>query len=88
MSRGKLVVLQNKAPWWNVQRGIYELDFNGRVTRDSVKNFQIAHPDDLDYLVRQFGRVAAGTFIMDFCFPLCPLQAFPVCLSSFDGKLA
>lgn len=50
MSRGKLVVLQNKAPWWSVQRGIYELDFNGRVTRDSVKNFQIAHPDDRELL--------------------------------------
>lgn len=45
-----LVVLQNKAPWWSVQRGIYEFDFNGRVTRDSVKNFQIAHPDDRELL--------------------------------------
>lgn len=41
-----------------------------------------------DYLVLQFGRVAPDTFTMDFRFPLCPLQAFAICLSSFDGKLA
>lgn len=41
-----------------------------------------------DYLVLQFGRVAPDLFTMDFCFPLCPLQAFAICLSSFDGKLA
>lgn len=41
-----------------------------------------------DYLVLQFGRVAPDMFTMDFCFPLCPLQAFAICLSSFDGKLA
>ncbi|OWK16512.1 TULP2, partial [Cervus elaphus hippelaphus] len=41
-----------------------------------------------DYLVLQFGRIAPDTFTMDFRFPLCPLQAFAICLSSFDGKLA
>ncbi|XP_070080774.1 tubby-related protein 2 isoform X4 [Equus caballus] len=86
-SRG-LVLLQNKAPSWSDESGAYVLDFHGRVTRASVKNFQIVHPDDPDYLVLQFGRVAPDTFTMDFRFPLCPLQAFAICLSSFDGKLA
>ncbi|XP_030874270.1 tubby-related protein 2 isoform X1 [Leptonychotes weddellii] len=83
-----LVLLQNKPPSWSDESGAYVLDFHGRVTRASVKNFQIVHPDDPDYLVLQFGRVAADTFAMDFRFPLCPLQAFAVCLSSFGGKLA
>uniref|UniRef100_A0AAA9TZM9 Tubby-like protein n=1 Tax=Bos taurus TaxID=9913 RepID=A0AAA9TZM9_BOVIN len=83
-----LVLLQNKAPSWNDESGAYVLNFHGRVTRASVKNFQIVHPDDPDYLVLQFGRVAPDTFTMDFRFPLCPLQAFAICLSSFDGKLA
>ncbi|XP_053066007.1 tubby-related protein 2 isoform X5 [Acinonyx jubatus] len=83
-----LVLLQNKAPWWSYRSGAYVLNFHGRVTRASVKNFQIVHPDDTDALVLQFGRVAPDTFTMDFCFPLCPLQAFAICLSSFDGKLA
>ncbi|XP_072463429.1 tubby-related protein 2-like isoform X1 [Notamacropus eugenii] len=83
-----LILLQNKAPSWSRQSGAYVLDFNGRVTRASVKNFQIVHPDDSEYLVLQFGRMAPDTFTMDFRFPLCPLQAFAICLSSFDGKLA
>ncbi|XP_071065476.1 tubby-related protein 2 isoform X3 [Dasypus novemcinctus] len=83
-----LVLLQNKAPSWSDESGAYVLNFHGRVTRASVKNFQIVHPDDPDYLVLQFGRVAPDTFTMDFRFPLCPLQAFAICLSSFDGKLA
>ncbi|XP_021072570.2 tubby-related protein 2 [Mus pahari] len=41
-----------------------------------------------DHLVLQFGRVAPNIFTMDFRYPLCPLQAFAICLSSFDGKLA
>ncbi|XP_074158762.1 tubby-related protein 2 [Sminthopsis crassicaudata] len=83
-----LVLLQNKAPSWSDESGAYVLNFHGRVTRASVKNFQIVHPEDPDYLVLQFGRVAPDTFTMDFRFPLCPLQAFAICLSSFDGKLA
>ncbi|XP_016277926.1 tubby-related protein 2 isoform X4 [Monodelphis domestica] len=83
-----LVLLQNKAPSWSDESGAYVLNFHGRVTRASVKNFQIVHPDDPDYLVLQFGRVSPDTFTMDFRFPLCPLQAFAICLSSFDGKLA
>ncbi|XP_059523353.1 tubby-related protein 2 [Myotis daubentonii] len=83
-----LVLLQNKAPSWSYETGAYVLNFHGRVTQASVKNFQIVYPDDPDYLVLQFGRVAPDMFTMDFCFPLCPLQAFAICLSSFDGKLA
>eukprot|EP00071_Canis_lupus_P046224 XP_022279781.1 tubby-related protein 2 isoform X5 [Canis lupus familiaris] len=84
----RLILLQNKTPLWSQENGTYVLNFHGRVTQASVKNFQIVYPDDLDYLVLQFGRVAPDTFTMDFRFPLCPLQAFAICLSSFDGKLA
>ncbi|XP_074075844.1 tubby-related protein 2 isoform X2 [Macrotis lagotis] len=83
-----LVLLHNKAPAWSEESGAYILNFHGRVTKASVKNFQIVHPKDPDYLVLQFGRVAPDSFTMDFRFPLCPLQAFAICLSSFDGKLA
>ncbi|XP_059132674.1 tubby-related protein 2-like isoform X2 [Peromyscus eremicus] len=82
------LLLHNKAPSWSDESGGYVLNFHGRVTRASVKNFQIVHPDLPDYLVLQFGRVAPNIFTMDFQYPLCPLQAFAICLSSFDGKLA
>ncbi|XP_056153631.1 tubby protein [Lampris incognitus] len=83
-----LVTLMNKSPSWNEQTQSYVLNFHGRVTQASVKNFQIIHPDNEDYIVMQFGRVAEDVFSMDYSFPLCALQAFAITLSSFDGKLA
>ncbi|XP_061120577.1 tubby protein homolog [Syngnathus typhle] len=84
----KLVTLVNKCPSWNEQTQSYVLNFHGRVTQASVKNFQIIHPENGDYIVMQFGRVSEDVFSMDYSFPMCALQAFAVTLSSFDGKLA
>ncbi|XP_074873991.1 tubby-related protein 2 [Carettochelys insculpta] len=83
-----LLVLQNKAPTWNEQSQSYVLNFHGRVTQASVKNFQLVPEHDPEHIVLQFGRVAPDVFTMDYRAPLCALQAFAVCLSSFDGKLA
>ncbi|XP_066486441.1 tubby protein homolog [Tiliqua scincoides] len=83
-----LIKLQNKMPAWNEETQSYVLNFHGRVTQASVKNFQIISEDDSEYIVLQFGRVAPDVFTMDYRFPLCALQAFAICLSSFDGKLA
>ncbi|XP_061611514.1 tubby-related protein 3 isoform X2 [Phyllopteryx taeniolatus] len=84
----KLVTLVNKCPSWNEQTQSYVLNFQGRVTQASVKNFQIIHPENGDYIVMQFGRVSEDVFSMDYSFPMCALQAFAITLSSFDGKLA
>lgn len=34
-------VMHNKAPMWNESSQVYQLDFGGRVTQESAKNFQI-----------------------------------------------
>lgn len=34
-------VMHNKAPMWNENSQVYQLDFGGRVTQESAKNFQI-----------------------------------------------
>lgn len=34
-------VMRNKAPLWNENSQVYQLDFGGRVTQESAKNFQI-----------------------------------------------
>nr|XP_056720246.1 tubby-related protein 2 [Euleptes europaea] len=83
-----LIKLHNKMPAWNEATQSYILNFHGRVTQASVKNFQIISDDDPQYIVLQFGRVAPDVFTMDYRYPLCALQAFAICLSSFDGKLA
>ncbi|XP_076856547.1 tubby protein homolog [Brachyhypopomus gauderio] len=87
-NKDNLVCLVNKSPKWNEQTESYVLNFHGRVTQASVKNFQIVHPENDDYMVMQFGRVAEDVFSMDYSFPMCALQAFAITLSSFDGKLA
>ncbi|NP_001116953.1 tubby-related protein 3 [Xenopus tropicalis] len=83
-----IIELHNKAPVWNDDTQSYVLNFHGRVTHASVKNFQIVHDNDPDYIVMQFGRVAEDFFTLDYSYPLCALQAFSVALSSFDSKLA
>ncbi|KAF0347940.1 Tub-domain-containing protein [Gigaspora margarita] len=83
-----ILILHNKSPQWNEETQSYVLNFNGRVTMASVKNFQIVHDNDLDYIIMQFGRVTEETFTMDFMYPMCPLQAFSIALTSFDAKLA
>lgn len=45
-----LIELHNKPPVWNDDSGSYTLNFQGRVTQASVKNFQIVHADDREYL--------------------------------------
>lgn len=83
-----LIELHNKTPVWNDETQSYVLNFHGRVTQASVKNFQIVHDSDNDYVVMQFGRVAEDVFTMDYRYPMCALQAFAIALSSFDSKLA
>ncbi|XP_027002986.1 tubby-related protein 1 isoform X1 [Tachysurus fulvidraco] len=83
-----LIDLRNKTPVWNEETSSHVLNFNGRVTQASVKNFQIVHSKDQDYIVMQFGRVADDAFTLDYNYPLCAVQAFAIALSSFDGKIA
>lgn len=72
----------------HLQVGAFVLNFNGRVTMASVKNFQLVSPDDVETVLLQFGRTGKEQFTMDFQWPLSPLQAFATCLSSFDYKFA
>ncbi|GJQ84218.1 hypothetical protein Trydic_g12040 [Trypoxylus dichotomus] len=83
-----IIELHNKTPVWNDDTQSYVLNFHGRVTQASVKNFQIVHDSDPEYIVMQFGRVAEDVFTMDYRYPMCALQAFAIALSSFDSKLA
>ena len=83
-----IVTLQNKTPLWNEESNSYVLNFNGRVTVASVKNFQITPNQDLDYILLQFGRVAPDTFTLDCRYPISVLQAFGIALTSFESKIA
>lgn len=82
------MTLFNKTPKWDASHGGHVLNFQGRVTESSVKNFQLCSHETGDDVVLQFGRVGKHKFNMDVCYPLSPFQAFAICVSCMDGKLA
>ena len=78
----------NKPPRWNDQVGAYVLNFNGRVTMASIKNFQLVDPEEQDVVILQCGRIGKNEFTMDLQWPMTPLQAFAISMSSLDSKIA
>ncbi|KAH7833125.1 hypothetical protein Vadar_003314 [Vaccinium darrowii] len=107
--KAKPLILKNKAPRWHEQLQCWCLNFRGRVTVASVKNFQLiaatqppppppaggapagSQPQtqsEHDKIILQFGKVGKDMFTMDYRYPLSAFQAFAICLSSFDTKLA
>jgi len=67
-----MLVLQNKAPSWNEHLAAYCLNFSGRVTMASVKNFQLVEPRDEDTVLLQFGKARLCESRSRACF-LCIL---------------
>ncbi len=49
--------MRNKPPKWNEQLSAYCLNFKGRVTQASVKNFQLISEADPEAVLLQFGKV-------------------------------
>jgi len=84
----RITVHHNRQPMWNDSTQSYVLNFNGRVTQASVKNFQITGVDDPTETIMQFGRIKNDIFTMDYRYPLSATQAFAIALSSFDPKIA
>ncbi|XP_078168489.1 tubby-like F-box protein 1 [Carex rostrata] len=83
------LVLKNKAPRWHEHLQCWCLNFHGRVTVASVKNFQLVSENDQEETVLlQFGKVGDDIFTMDYKEPLSAFQAFAICLTSFGTKLA
>ncbi|KAG2551903.1 tubby-like F-box protein 6 [Panicum virgatum] len=89
------LVLKNKSPRWHEQLQCWCLNFRGRVTVASVKNFQLVASDDNgsgsqenDKVILQFGNIGKDLFTMDYRYPISAFQAFSICLSSFDTKIA
>jgi len=81
-------LLINKPPKWNDTVGAYVLNFNGRVTQASVKNFQLVSPEDHDTVVLQFGRTSKDGFSMDLHHPRSPLHAPATSGTARASKLA
>lgn len=84
-----LLALQNRPPWWNVELGSFVLNFGGRVSVASVKNFQLVDRRNQDDIMLQFGRIQGRhAFTMDYQYPLTTIQAFAIAISSLQSKMS
>ncbi|KAH9425847.1 hypothetical protein DERP_005066 [Dermatophagoides pteronyssinus] len=80
----KKFILHNKAPLWNEISQVYQLDFGGRVTQESAKNFQIEYQGRQ---VMQFGRIDTNAYTLDFEYPFSAVQAMAVALANVTQRL-
>ncbi|KAJ3213295.1 Tubby- protein 3 [Dinochytrium kinnereticum] len=81
----KLLFLQNKPPRWNETTQSHCLNFGGRVTQPSIKNFQLIIGKNDSYIVMQFGRCGPDYFTLDVRHPMTPMEAFAIALTTFDA---
>jgi tubby-related protein 1 len=66
------------------ENGNYRLNFKGRVSVPSVKNFQLISPDSPDDIICQFGKVGDDRFHLDYKEPLNAMQALALALCQFN----
>lgn len=78
----KFLAFQSKDPVY--ENGNYRLNFNGRVSVPSVKNFQLVSSTNPDDIICQFGKIGEDRFHLDFKAPLNAFQAFALALSQFN----
>ena len=78
----KISFYENKKPQYDEELEAYTLDFAGRVTLASSKNFLLVSSHDVEDLILRFGRVEDGQFVMDVAWPMSPLLALGISLAS------
>jgi hypothetical protein len=75
--------LVSKLPSWCGEVNSLIMKFHGsRIREASAKNFMLVMEDDDEKSVFQFGKFAKSTFSLDFQYPLAPIQAFAIGLTS------
>ena len=84
LKRKNKFVLHNKPPIWNETNQVYQLDFGGRVTQESAKNFQIEFNGKQ---VMQFGRIDSNAYTLDFEWPFTTIHAFSIALANITQRL-
>jgi tubby-related protein 1 len=93
-----VMVLKNRLPKFNEGSKKFSMNFYGRVKVASIKNFQLYHQNErkkichltilsllADFTILQFGRTGQDTFALDVFYPLTPIEAFSIALTTFDA---
>lgn len=103
MFKSKLVVMHERISKYDALSACL-VDFKGRASIASVKNFQIIKSDpasspvkevltasgavDPSTVILQMGKITKEAFNMDYKGPLSMLQAFAICIARFDANLS
>lgn len=80
------MTLTTRRPKWNARRQTLSLDFYGRCSVASAKNFQLQFADKPGQIKLLFGKVSAHSFVLDFRSPLSTVQAFAAAVSTSGWK--
>lgn len=75
--------LTARRPRWNAKHKSLTLDFHGRCSMASAKNFQLEdadHPEQRHKFL--YGKVEENRFVLDHRYPLGAVQAFAIALSA------
>eukprot|EP00927_Polykrikos_kofoidii_P036334 TRINITY_DN30662_c0_g1_i1.p1 TRINITY_DN30662_c0_g1~~TRINITY_DN30662_c0_g1_i1.p1 ORF type:complete len:334 (-),score=41.82 TRINITY_DN30662_c0_g1_i1:74-1075(-) len=82
--------LSTRRPRWSPKRRSLVMDFHGRCSLGSAKNFQLDYPgkERSKSTEMLFGKVAEDRFVLYYREPLGAVQAFAVALTSLDRWFA
>ena len=73
------LVLQSRRPHWNPEHTVYELDFGGRINRDSVKNFQLDHDGEVVCVIGALSHHNHSCCFINVCLhmyvPICNMYS-------------
>jgi hypothetical protein len=82
----RFIELTTRKPQWNAKRKTLSLDFFGRVSQASARNFQLEVAGKPDKVKLLFGKVGDSSFVLDFQRPLSPIQAFAAAITTHVWK--
>jgi hypothetical protein len=74
--------LTTRRPKWNPRLKTLNMNFHGRVSQSSAKNFQLELVDKPEKFRVLFGKVAQNKYVLDFKSPLNMIQAFAAAVST------
>lgn len=81
-----ITIFVNKPPQYNPVLRTFMLNFQGRTTNPSIKNFQLINLFDAKEVLMTFGKQTNDIFVLEFSYPFCILDAFFFSLCSMTDK--
>ena len=96
VEQAQLLILDTKQPEWSAKLNAWTLNFSGRVKQPSKRNFMLVIQQDDQLLVNEFGqkkpllrfgKISKDRYALDFSYPLSPVQAMGIALTTFAQKL-